>query len=364
MTDPITLALFQNRLDYVARQMGWVMIRTSRSPIFNQSHDFSCFVADGDGNLVSQADGIPIHTGGGGFAVRALLEAFGDDMADGDVFVLNDPLRRRGATTCPIGSSPGRYSSSRSWWRSRATAPISRTSAAARPGRTTPRRRRSGTRGFACPPCASSNGGETREDLWRLLILNSRMPHFMDGDLRAMIGSTGIGRGLVVETMERFGLEEGRRCFAGVLDHGDALMREAISRLPDGAYEAESGFDDDCFDDMELPIRVGIVISGDEMTVDFTGTADQIRGFKNSSLANTYSSRVLGAFHLLRPLDSPERGHVPRRHRRRARRFARQRPSARPHDHVYRISGAADHPRHLAGPRPGGPVPGLRRAGA
>ena len=59
MTDPITLALFQNRLDYIARQMGWVMIRTSRSPIFNQSHDFSCFVADENGNLVSQADGIP-----------------------------------------------------------------------------------------------------------------------------------------------------------------------------------------------------------------------------------------------------------------------------------------------------------------
>ena len=71
--DPITLALFQNRLDYIARQMGWVMTRTARSPIFNQSHDFSCFIAAGDGRLVSQADGIPIHTGGGGFAVRAVL---------------------------------------------------------------------------------------------------------------------------------------------------------------------------------------------------------------------------------------------------------------------------------------------------
>ena len=71
--DPITLALVQNRLDQIAQQMGWVMIRTSRSPIFNQSHDFSCFLTDAEGTLVSQADGIPIHTGGGGFAVRALL---------------------------------------------------------------------------------------------------------------------------------------------------------------------------------------------------------------------------------------------------------------------------------------------------
>ena len=89
--DPIQLALVQNRLDHVSRQMGWVMTRTARSPIFNQSHDFSCFITDPAGTLVSQADGIPIHTGGGGFAVRALLQAFADDIAEGDVFLLNDP---------------------------------------------------------------------------------------------------------------------------------------------------------------------------------------------------------------------------------------------------------------------------------
>ena len=82
MTEPPTarpdpLALVQNRLDHIARQMGWVMTRTARSPIFNQSHDFSCFITDARGTLCRQADGIPIHTGGGGFAVRALLRAFG-----------------------------------------------------------------------------------------------------------------------------------------------------------------------------------------------------------------------------------------------------------------------------------------------
>jgi len=66
LLDPIVLALVQNRLDHISHQMGWVMTRTARSPIFSQSHDFSCFIADPDGTLVSQADGIPIHTGGGG----------------------------------------------------------------------------------------------------------------------------------------------------------------------------------------------------------------------------------------------------------------------------------------------------------
>ena len=44
--DPIRLSLVQKQLDHVARQMGWVMMRTARSPIFSQSHDFSCFIGD------------------------------------------------------------------------------------------------------------------------------------------------------------------------------------------------------------------------------------------------------------------------------------------------------------------------------
>ena len=104
--DPVTLALVQNRLDHISHQMGWVMTRTARSPIFSQSHDFSCFIADARGTLISQADGIPIHTGGGGFAVRAILRDFG--AADSEEFgrrtcSCSTIPTKRAATTCPTG---------------------------------------------------------------------------------------------------------------------------------------------------------------------------------------------------------------------------------------------------------------------
>ena len=89
--DPIVLSLIQNRLDNIAVQMGGVMLRTARSPIFSQAHDFSCFLTDAQGTLVSQADGIPIHSGGGGVAVRAMLAAFAGTVAPGDVYLSNDP---------------------------------------------------------------------------------------------------------------------------------------------------------------------------------------------------------------------------------------------------------------------------------
>ena len=289
MIDPITLALFQNRLDYISRHMGWVMIRTSLCPIFNQSHDFSCFITDENGNLVSQADGQPIHTGGGGFAVRALLDAFGGDISDGDVFVLSDPYVAGGnhlpdwviARPVFVESELVAFTCNRAHQYDIGGGAAGTFNAAAT---------EIWHEGIRLPPLRLVEKGKTREDLWQLLLLNSRTPHFMDGDLRAMCGSTGIGRELVIKTLTRFGLEEGRACFAGILDHGDTLLREAVEQLPDGVYESESGFDDDCFEDLDSKIRVKITIEGDKMIVDFTGTDDQIKGFKNSSLANTYSS--------------------------------------------------------------------------
>ena len=95
-TSPVELALGQKQIDHVSRTMGWVMTRTARSPIFSQSHDFSCFISDANGNVVSQADGIPIHTGAGGFGIRRLLEDFSGDIEDGDVFILSDPYEAGG----------------------------------------------------------------------------------------------------------------------------------------------------------------------------------------------------------------------------------------------------------------------------
>src|SRR4029077_14051170 len=94
--DPVTLALVQNRLDHISHQMGWVMTRTARSPIFSQSHDFSCFIADARGTLISQADGIPIHTGGGGVPAAPILRDFKSAIRPEDVFLLNDPYTAGG----------------------------------------------------------------------------------------------------------------------------------------------------------------------------------------------------------------------------------------------------------------------------
>jgi len=291
--DPVSLSLVQNRLDYIAKQMGWVMVRTSRSPIFNQSHDFSCFITDGDGTLVSQADGIPIHTGGGGFAVRALLGVYGGSIDAGDVFLLNDPYVAGGnhlpdfviAHPVIVDGTLVAFTCNRAH-----QSDIGGGAA----GTYNPEAKEIFHEGIRLPPLKLYRKGEVDEGLWRLLLLNTRTPHLLDGDLRAMIGSARIGSEEVAKLVRELGAEAALSHFTGILSHADRSLRSKLAELPDGVYSAQERFDSDCFEPMDIPIRVRLTKRGDQLTVDFTGTHAQIKGFKNSSLANTYSAVYAG----------------------------------------------------------------------
>jgi N-methylhydantoinase B len=291
--DPVSLALVQNRLDFIARQMGWVMIRTSRSPIFNQSHDFSCFITDARGTLVSQADGIPIHTGGGGFAVRALLRQYEDRIEKGDVFLLNDPYEAGGnhlpdwvvAWPVFVGDRLIAFTCNRAH-----QSDIGGGAA----GTYNPQATEIFHEGIRIPAMKLVRAGLVEDDLWRLLMLNTRTPHLLDGDLRAMMGSARIGAEEIARLAAHLGADETLVHFEGILHHAERRMRGLLSALPDGTYMAEEGFDNDCFETMDIPIKVTLSKFDSNLIVDFAGTHPQIRGFKNSSLANTYSAVYAG----------------------------------------------------------------------
>ena len=286
--DPIILALVQNRLDHIAQQMGRVMVRTARSPIFSQAHDFSCFLADAEGTVVSQADGIPIHTGGGGFAARAIVARFGGQIAPGDVFLLNDPYAAGGnhlpdwviARPVFVGDDHLGFACNRAH-----QSDIGGGAA----GTYNPQATEIFHEGLRLPVMKLVEADVVREDLWDLLKLNCRTPDLLDGDLRAMLGSTRIGADRVAALAQELGTDQARACFAGILDYAEARFRAVIRALPDGTYRGEDRTDNDCFGPADIVTRVALTIAGDSLTVDFTGTDDQIRGFKNSSLANTVS---------------------------------------------------------------------------
>ena len=91
LPDPITVSVVQHRLVGIVDEMGEAMLRTSFSQILNSSRDFSTAITDAKGELVAQAEYIPVHVGAMPSSALATLDAFGDDLHPGDVFLLNDP---------------------------------------------------------------------------------------------------------------------------------------------------------------------------------------------------------------------------------------------------------------------------------
>ena len=287
--DPILLAIVQKQLDHITHQIGAVMTRTARSPLASESHDFSCFLGTASGEIAAQADGLPIHSGGGSFAFKAVLAAFADDMADGDVFLLNDPYVAGGnhlpdytvirpvfvaGQLCGFAGNRAHQSD------------IGGGAA----GTYNPAATEIFHEGIRLPVLKLVERGKLRRDLWQLLMINTRCPDLMEGDLGAMLGSVQIGADNFQKLMTELGVARGLRLLEAVLDYGERCMRAAIAALPDGSWSGEDGSDTDCFTTVDVPIRVRLTKSGARMCFDFTGSSAQIKGFKNSTLANTWSA--------------------------------------------------------------------------
>lgn len=287
--DPVLIAILQRQLDHISLQMGTIMTRTARSPIFSQSHDFSCFLSNADGETIAQADGLPIHSGSGGFAVRAVLRDFSGRIDPEDVFILSDPYAAGGnhlpdwTLIRPVfvdGELVG-FCSNRAH-----QSDIGGGAAGTYNARAT----EIFHEGIRLPVLKLIEKGQLRDDLWRMLLLNSRCPDLLEGDLGAMIGSTRIGGQRLADVIAQLGVKKGRAYLDALLDYGERRMRQAIAELPNGVWHASDFSDTDCFDLVDIETRIKMTIDDDTITFDFTGTSPQIKGFKNSGIANTHSA--------------------------------------------------------------------------
>jgi len=288
--DPISVSVFEAKLNYVAKEMSIIMLRTSRSPIFSQSHDFSCFVTDREGYLISQADGVPIHTGGGGFAVRALLKEWGHNISPMDVFVLNDPYVAGGNHLPDITIIHPVFDASDDLIAFACNRAHQVDIGGGVAGTYNPTATEIFHEGIRIPPVKLFDRGVIRQDVMNMITLNTRLPEVVEADMNSMIGSTKIGAQKIAETCGEFGTENFLSFCYAVLDHAEKVVRHQITELPDGNFTGSDFMSSDGFVDGEIEVKATVTISGSEVTVNFAGSSPQVNSYKNSSLANTYSA--------------------------------------------------------------------------
>ena len=285
--DPVTLAVVEHRLESIALEMTEVMLRTAMSQILNSSRDFSTAILDADCQLVAQGEGIPVHVSALPVAGAAVRDYFGDTIAEGDLFILNDPYF--GGSHLPdITIIRPVFDQGRLLFYAVNRAHHSDVGGGTHGGYN-PRATEIYQEGIRIPPLKLYDRGVPREDVLQMLSANVRQPENFLGDLNAQIGSVMIAAQRIGELLESYGADRLLATVEEILAATERQVRQFISEWPDGLYYGESLVDDDGFDSKLIPIRAKVTISGDSMTIDLGESSKQVKGFINSAYANTRS---------------------------------------------------------------------------
>ncbi|WP_232372597.1 hydantoinase B/oxoprolinase family protein [Acuticoccus mangrovi] len=295
--DPISRAVIQHRLSAIVEEMGEAMLRTAYSQILNASRDFSMGIVDRDCRLVAQADHIPVHVGALPWAVRALEERFADDVAEGDLFVLNDPYA--GGSHLPDVTifAPVFFDGERRLW-TVVRAHMGDIGGATH-GAYNPNATEIWQEGLRIPPLKLAERGRLRGDVLDMILMNVRLPREFKGDLDAMIGAAHLGERSLSQLYREFGGTVVHRAVEEIMSGAEARTRAIVSEWPDGTYEGTAYLDDDGRGRQDVAIRARVTVSGSDLTVDLTGSDDQSKSFVNSPFANTQASVAMALAYLI-----------------------------------------------------------------
>ncbi len=297
--DPVTLSVLASALSGAAEEMGAVLIRGAYSSNIKERRDCSTALFDARGQMVAQAEHIPVHLGAMPEAVAAVMER---DPEPGDVYALNDPYS--GGTHLPDITLVSPVAHEEEIIGYAVTRAHHSDVGGMSPGSMPSNSREIYQEGIIIPPVRLVHEGEYVDEILDLILANVRTPDLRRGDLRAQIAANNLAQTRLSELIERRGRDTVLTAFEEVIAYTERRTREAIRELPDGEYSAESEIEGDGASDEDIPTKVTATIEGDEIRLDFSGTSGAVAGNVNCPLAVTRSACYF-ALRVLLPGDVP-----------------------------------------------------------
>jgi N-methylhydantoinase B len=295
--DAVTVSVIQHRLAGIVEEMGEAMLRTSFSQILNSSRDFSTAICGADGALVAQAEHIPVHVGALATGTRAVVQAFGDEVHEGDVFLLNDPYFGGSHLPDLTAFVPVFIDGVLAYWT------VNRAHhsdiGGARHGAYNASATEIWQEGLRVPPLRLYDAGTLRADLLEMLKANVRHPRDFEGDLSAQIGSVRLGERRLLALAREFDGATIARSVERILDATEARVRATVGAWPDGTYYGEAFLDDDGRGNEDVAIRATVTVRGSDLVVDLRASDPQVASFLNSAPANTRSAVTIALAFLL-----------------------------------------------------------------
>ena len=289
--DPVTVEVIRNALNYTAEEMGIALKNSAYSHNIKERMDHSCAIFDPSGNLLAQAEHIPVHLGSlpwGAKNVLRYLEKNKESWEKEDMVMVNDPYvigthLNDLSLIKPIffderligfcinkahhvdvgGQSPGSISTD-------ATSLFQE--------------------GVVIPPVKLISRGKMNQNLLEDFIKKVRNPKTTKGDLRAQIASNNLGVKRIIELANRKGDDILSLAFTDIISYGEKRMRERLKIIPEGIYRAEDCLEDIGDSDSLTWIRVTLKRDEDLLSVSFKGTDPEVNSPFNAVFGVTLSS--------------------------------------------------------------------------
>jgi len=297
--DAVSLSIFANRIDAICSEMGAVLQKSAFSPNIRDRLDYSCAIFDAQGELCAQAAHIPVHLGSMAFAMGDLVAMF--EWADGDMVVLNDPYK--GGTHLPditiiaplfitnvlIGFVVNRAHHADIGSETPGSMPLSSNLH---------------EEGLIIEPTFIVRNGVIIDAVFDDLMANLRNPQESSGDFIAQIAANRRGLSRLDVLITKMGVTEYQNSLIDLNHYAASLAQKSLSDITDGIYTFEDVMDDDGLGNSNIVIKTAITFFKGAVSVDFSGTAAQVKGNINCPLSVT-AAAVYYVFRCLMPPQTP-----------------------------------------------------------
>jgi N-methylhydantoinase B len=273
--DPITLRVLGGAFHAIAKEMAGVLFRMSYSSIIRESEDLGAGLFDAEGRELCESDTTPLHIGSLPWYVRGFLHRLRGQIEDGDAIVHNHPYLGASHTPDIAVAVPV-------FWEEELIGFSAVTAHVLDVGGSFP-----GINADAFDMYAEAKiynalrwyrRGQLNVDLDRMIFDNVRTERMNRGDLEAMLAACQLGRDGFLRLLRRYGVDTVMSAAYEWMDYSERMLRGEIAKIADGVYRAPTGWLDDDARNRDVPLKVetNVVVEGDEITIDLTGSSPEV----------------------------------------------------------------------------------------
>jgi len=285
------LEIIASAFEAATHEMAASLVRTAFSPNIKERADCSTAICDAGGRALSLMTNAPAHLGSTLRLVSAILERFPfDTLAPGDAFLANDPyiVGVTHLNDCTVATPvfhDGRLVAF-------AAAVAHHSDVGGRvPGSEAGDNVSIFQEGIRVPPVRIYAAGKRRADVVEMFLLNSRMPHYGEGDLMAQMASCARGAARVQELFAKYGCETMLARIDEMLDATERRVRSRIrSELEEGTYSAVDWLDEDGVSDARVKLAVTLTVKDGHLALDLSDCSPQLGSGKNVPLTHSYAT--------------------------------------------------------------------------